>query len=167
MTLRASLIAALCVCGCLCGCGQASHELEGSLSTLVSLKYDTAELLHSDDEIALRFFQKRESGEDTTFKLSYKTSGVALQSKVPLQLEAMTPDGSGQRTSVSRDVLDDPRTTFPPVERGELTFDQAPDLSGPLEAGRKVTGNLHVTFVQCTDFGCGRTVFGNFEANLQ
>lgn len=144
----------------LAGCGNGNaHELEGSLSVIVGLKYDSAELVQSQDELSLRFIQKREAGEDTPFKLTYNLSGTAVQNKVELDLAEERPQG-GPRTSIARDVLDDPRSTFPAIERGGITFDTLP------EPGGKVTGELWMTFTRCTQFACGRTVFGNFEANV-
>jgi hypothetical protein len=33
--------------------------------------------------------------------------------------------------------------------------------------GGTVNGSFSVTFQRCVDFGCGRTVFGDFKAKVQ
>lgn len=159
MTPRLSVPSVLLGAALLYGCGPSKPELEGSLSTLVDLKYDSAELVQSADEFALRFVRRREAGEDTPFKLTYNLSGTAIQNNVPMDLAQAKPEG-GPRTTLARDVLDDPRTTFPDILRGTVTFQSVP------VSGGKLSGELHLTFVPGKEFACGHTVFGTFEASV-
>lgn len=157
MTVARTIAAACCIAA-LCGCGP-SHALEGSLSSVLALQYDTVEFNGNNDEFALRFVKKRESGEDTPFKLSYNLSGTAIQRHVDMDLASQRPEG-GPRTTLSRDVLDDPRQSFPAVQLGAITFEDLPT------SGQHVKGQFHLTFVEGKELGSGRTVFGPFEATV-
>jgi hypothetical protein len=81
------------------------------------------------------------------------------------------------RGSLSRNVLDDPRTMFPPFRPcaeyapdggvlkpscAELTLNNVPAQGKKLLA----SGNFHVTFANGVDFASGRTVFATFDAEF-
>lgn len=140
-------------------CGGETKQLEGSLSTLVDLEYESAELIQSEEDFALRFIKRREIGEDTPVKLTYSLAGTAISTNTDMDLSEDRPAG-GERSAVTREVLEDPRKTFPRIERGAIKFFSLP------EPGGRVKGELHFTFEQGVEFGCGRTVFGPFEANV-
>jgi hypothetical protein len=145
-------------------CGQGPH-LEGSVTPLLDLRYETAEAMVAEDgsEVAVRFLTQQGSGENTVFKVAARldeehplTPGVAIDLAEVL---GGTPD-SPQRGAVSRSVLDEPTREFPRLLRGGLTLDKA------LESGKKVPGEFHVTFVNGTHVYSGRTIFGRFEATV-
>ena len=74
------------------------------------------------------------------------------------------PDGglvSQQRGVVTRDVFNDPRKDFPLISDGFMVLWDVP------RDGGVVNGSFSVTFQRCVDFGCGRTVFGDFKAKVQ
>ena len=60
----------------------------------------------------------------------------------------------------ARDVLNDPRKTYPTIQIGTLIFNSRP------EAGAKVTGDFNITFTNGIETASGRTVFGHFEAKV-
>lgn len=143
----------------LAGCGPASFELEGSLSTVLDLRYKSSDVSVSDTEVAVRFLRPRGEGEDTVLKVAANLEGELLGAEHVLNLAEELANGS-QRGTILRNVLDDPRTTFPKLLRGRLLF------HGPPTAGRKVPGEVSVTFVEGGEFASGRTVFGSFEAKV-
>ena len=76
----------------------------------------------------------------------------------------LLPDGGifdQQRGLVTRDVFNDPRKTFPLISDGFMVLYDVP------RDGGTVNGSFSVTFQRCVDFGCGRTVFGDFKAKVQ
>ena len=76
----------------------------------------------------------------------------------------LLPDGGvfdQQRGVVTRDVFNDPRKTFPLISDGFMVLYDVP------RDGGVVSGSFSVTFQRCVDFGCGRTVFGDFKATVQ
>jgi hypothetical protein len=88
------------------------------------------------------------------------TAGLELAAKTPLDLAEAAPSGQ-QRGELTRNVLNDPRTTRPGIQIGTLTLDSLPEKTGDT-----ITGRFNVTFVECINFGCGRTVFGSFKGQV-
>jgi hypothetical protein len=145
----------------LCGCGPREPTLEGSLTERLDLSYRRAEwVAGAGGEAAVRFLRPRGEGEDVVLKVTVRLpEDVPLLATAPVDLAARNPDGA-QRGAISRAVLDDPRQTFPEIERGKFRILRLP------EPGAKVPGEFNVTFSHGTHFSSGRTVFGDFEAQV-
>ncbi len=156
LSLTRKSMAALLLIGSF-GCG--SQGLEGSLSTVIDLHYSRSNAASSSDEMVVRFTRPLGSGDDIVLAVSAKRAGLdpnALQ----FDLTDTMPDGN-QRGTITRNVFNDPRTTFPPLFLGHLRFNSS------LTVGRTVGGNFSVTFAEGTSFASGRTVFGSFGATVQ
>ena len=159
--MRARILPALSLLGLMTACGQGPH-LEGSVTSLLDLRYDTAEAQVNEGEASVRFLTAQGAGENTILKVAARLDDLTLTPGAKIDLAEVlgdTPD-SPQRGAVSRSVLDEPQREFPRLLRGGLTFDQA------LNPQSKVTGEFHVTFVNGTDVYSGRTIFGRFEATV-
>ena len=151
---RHRLLGSLALSG-LFGCG-GSPELQGSLSTLMSLAYDRAEVAASAAEASVKFLKTRGDGEDIVLQVSARLDNLTLEAGTAIDLaEELSP--SVTRGTLARNVLNDPRRTFPAIQRGLLTFKQLP------ESGKTVNGQFSTTFAQCTEAACGRTVYGDFQ----
>lgn len=135
-------------------------RLEGSLTELLDLHYQSVEVSRSGDTVAVRFFTPRGQGEDLVLEVAANTDGVDLAPGQAIDLAEQDPSGQ-QRGELTRNVLDDPRRTFPSLWIGSLTLDQLPE-----KTGQAISGKLNVTFVECINFGCGRTVFGSFQGKV-
>lgn len=149
---RAALIAVGCA-----SCGGA--QLEGSLSTVLDLHYSRTNASSGPDQVVVRFIQPLDAGENVVLQVGAQRLGLdpnALQ----FDLAETLPQGS-QRGVISRNVLNDPRTTFPPLVRGRLQF------NAPLAIGHTVSGSFNATFADGTTFASGRTVFGSFGGVVQ
>jgi hypothetical protein len=144
----------------LAGCGSGEHELEGSLTQLVDLKYRKVDVVKNPEDLAIRFLAPQGAGDNVVLRLSVDLAETSIDAGETFNLASTTPDGV-QRGVISRSVLDDPLTTFPPLQRGQLTF------SGPLNPGGSVSGDFRVTFENGVHVASGRTVFGTFEATVQ
>jgi hypothetical protein len=142
------------------GCGDGSKRVEGSLSELLDLRYQSVTLGVQDTTVALRFVEPQGSGENVVLEVTGNFEGVGLTENVALKLEERLPSGA-QRGVVTRNVFNDPRKTFPELERGKLTVATLPG-----DPGTKVRGSFTVTFVAGTEFGSGRTAFADFEAKV-
>ena len=157
LSLKTMSIAAMLALGCV-GCGR--QQLEGSLSAVLDLHYSQTNASSSPDEMVVRFIQPLGGGgENVVLAVSASRAGVdpnALQ----FDLAELTPTGN-QRGTLTRNVFNDPRTTFPPLARGHLQFNSS------LIVGRTVGGNFSVTFQEGTTFASGRTVFASFGATVQ
>lgn len=144
--------------------------LEGSLTQLFNLGFDEARIIRAPEDISLLFVRRRPidnidtadagSAEDYPLKVSYRTLGDDVSAGGTVDL-AQTDDVGVQRSTLSRSVAQDLRTSFPPLVRGALTFE------APLIENTLVKGNFHVTFTNGTDAASGRTAFGQFTAWVQ
>lgn len=143
----------------LCACGPGERALQGSLSEVLDLRFNAADVVQSDRELSLRFLWKEGTTEDVVLRVTASTLGTSVDAQKTLDLAEEDPSGR-QRGRVTRLVQDDPLTTLPPLRRGGLTFQRS------LIPGQTVPGELHITFAQGTDLASGRTVFGTFEATL-
>jgi hypothetical protein len=156
LSLKRMSLGALLLVGCF-GCG--GQQLEGSLSTVLELHYARSNASSSADEMVVRFIQPLGDGENIVLAVSASRAGVdptALQ----FNLAETMPLGN-QRGAITRNVFNDPRTTFPPLSYGHLTFNSS------LIVGQTVGGNFSATFAPGTTFASGRTVFGSFGATVQ
>lgn len=159
--MSARILPALSLLGLMTACGQGPH-LEGSVTSLLDLSYETVEAQANEEEATVRFITVQGAGENTILKVAARLDDLTLTPGVKIDLAEVlgeTPD-SPQRGAVSRSVLDEPQREFPRLLRGGLTFDQA------LTPQNKVSGDFHVTFVNGTDVYSGRTIFGRFEATV-
>jgi len=175
---RAAVPIVAAVMGVALACGPTA--VQGSLQEILDLTYQDIKLGFAGDEIALRYTRPRGTGEDTVLEVSEKLDGLLVRTgdyvnlAEPLPAFALAdagypdggllPDGGlfdEQRGLVTRDVFNDPRKTFPLISDGFMVLYDVP------RDGGTVNGSFSVTFQRCVDFGCGRTVFGDFKAKVQ
>jgi hypothetical protein len=162
--VSARILPALGLLGLMTACGQGPH-LEGSVTSLLDLRYEVAEAQANEEEVSVSFLTEQGAGENTILKVAALLEELQFTPGVAIDLAQVlgdTPD-SPQRGAVSRSVLDEPQREFPRLLRGGLIFDKALDAFTPCS---KVSGELHVTFVNGTDVYSGRTIFGSFEATV-
>ena len=142
----------------LAGASCGGPQLEGSLSTVLDLHYSRSSAASSPDQVVVRFIQPLDSGENVVLQVGAQLVGLDPNT---LQFDlAESISQNNQRGVISRNVLNDPRTTFPPLALGRLQF------NAPLAAGKSVSGSFHATFADGTTFASGRTVFGSFGATV-
>lgn len=156
--VNATGLVLLVACAGLSACGPT--ELQGSLTELLDLHYESVEVSQSGQEIAVRFLTPQGSGQNLVMEFAADVSGLTLKPGVAIDLSEQAPDGQ-QRGKLSRDVLNDPRRTFPSLFTGKLTLDALPKKSG-----QPISGKVSATFEECIQFACGRTIFGDFAGKV-
>lgn len=151
----------------LAGCGPrgtvppAKYGLEGSLSVVMDLGWDECFLDQTADEIAVRFVRKRGETADTPLKIVWALAGQTLNTPSTISLSEPRPDDANrQRAVVSRNVLDDKRTTFPLMVVGKLSFLEE------IRSDSTVKGQFNITFENGIEFANGRTIYGPFNAKV-
>jgi len=130
----------------------------------MDLGYDDVVLTYGGTDFTISFRRKKGMGYDTTLavatrleQMPYPDGGMdKLAGGYTYQLPELLSDGM-PRGVVSRNVLDDPRTKFPPIRVGEMHIVNVPEQGQGLVAG----GDFHVTFENGVDFASGKTVFSN------
>ena len=171
---RAAVPIVAAVLGMALACGP--QKIEGSLQEILDLTYQDIKLGFAGDQIAVRWTRPRGTGQDTVLEVSEKLDGLTVKTGDSVDLAASLPDfaevpdggalpdggiAPQQRGVVTRDVFNDPRKTFPLISDGFMVLYDVP------RDGGTVNGSFSVTFQRCVDFGCGRTVFGDFKAKVQ
>jgi hypothetical protein len=156
--------------------------LEGSLGQLMNLGYDEARIRlttapMSINTMSLDFVRTRPLGDsslpDGGMVMAGASEDFVLQVGYLLLIDDMPPnnqridltflDANGApRTTLARNVLNDPRRTFPPLRVGSLFLDRLPD---PM-AMNTVNGEFNLTFENGIEVASGRTVFGRFSAKV-
>jgi hypothetical protein len=131
--------------------------LNGSLGELVDLSYQRATLGMAGTTLALAFLAAPQDGSGTVLEVDVDTSGLTVQPPMTINLTDVVT-GNLQRGTVTRNIAGDPHQALPQLERGQL------QLTGV--SGSKASGSFAVTFVQGADFGCGRTAFGPYAAEV-
>ncbi len=156
----------------------AKFRLEGSLGQVMDLGYDEARILIAPEDVSLVFVRIRPlnvlpddagatSGEATGVSEDYplKLAWRLLMDELPSggRVDLAEPlSGTAQRGTVSRNVNNDPRTTFPRLARGTMRFDR------PLDPDALVGGDFHLTFENGIEVASGRTAFATaFSARVQ
>jgi hypothetical protein len=132
------------------------ETLGGSLTSVMDLSYDKAELRWTTEEVAVAFVRK--SG-DVALQVTAALTGEPLTTAQLNLAEKLTP--TTQRGKLSRSVRNDSMTTFPLLERGVMQLSTVP------VPGQSVSGSFSVTFVQGATEPFGRTVNGRFDALVQ
>ncbi|MEW5741299.1 MAG: hypothetical protein AB1938_20420 [Myxococcota bacterium] len=136
------------------GCG--SVGLDGSLTAVMDLSYDSVELRQTLDDVAVAFV--RNNG-DTALQVTASLKDLTLTAGQSVNLaEKLT--ATTQRGLLSRNVQGDSTTRFPSLERGTLTLNALPMANGV------VSGSFNATFVQGPTEPYGRTVSGKFDAKV-
>ena len=169
--------AVLALAALLCSCGPVDpkkpppkHRLEGSLSSLIDLGWDEARILVTGTDFSLLFVRIRPAdpsadggsagaSEDYPIKITYALLNDGPFGGGRVDLSELIPTGE-HRAIVSRNVLADPRKTFPGITRGTLYMNRAPN------ANALVSGDFNVTFENGVEAASGRTVFGPYDAKV-
>jgi hypothetical protein len=147
--------------------------VEGSLGEVLDLTYQDIKLSFSGPQVAVRWTRPRGAGQDEVIAVSEKFDGLNVYTGTYVNLaEILEPTDGGmidldagttlaQRGLVTRDVFNDPRKSFPSIGEGFMVLYDVP------RDGGTVSGSFSVTFSRCVEFGCGRTLFGDFKAKVQ
>jgi hypothetical protein len=140
--------------------------VQGSLSVLMDMSYQTTDVVMGTSDVTVRFTRpSNDDGEGEDVVLAVSARGLTLpypaDAGTPIRLDLAEALGSGQRGALSRNVLNDPRNTFPEIERGQMVFYDIPAV------GQTARGDFSVTFVLGQEFGNGRTLYDSFQGKVR
>ena len=117
----------------------------------------------TNGQAAVSFLEPSGSSSNAVLIVTEDLTGLEVSPGGEVDLTQVPPSGVGQRGVVTRDVANDPRTTFPPLQIGKMHFTSTP-IPG---SGDSVSGAFNVTFALCADFACGYTAYASFSAQVQ
>lgn len=146
--LLAFLLAALGACS--------DPALDGSISEAFDLSFSSMQVLKSDTALQIDYL--RSGGREVVIRLTVVTEGLDLSKEVQLGGEYRT---GHPRASVSRAIDGEPVRVLPPISKGTLDLDAAPEI------GKELSGTFNLAFGQGGDVGSGRTLSGRFNGKVQ
>lgn len=149
------------------------QKIQGSLSTLLDLEYQSVQLgytggsvdggVMTNGQVSVSFLEPSGGSNNAVLVVTEDLSGLEVKPGGSVDLTLVPPSGVGQRGVVTRDVAGDPRKTFPTLQIGRMQLN-----STPIPGSRKsVSGSFHVTFSLCAEFACGYTAYASFSAQVQ
>ena len=148
-------------------------QVQGSLSTLLNLDYSSVQVAYTggsvdggimkNGQVAVSFLEPSGKSQNAVLVVTEDLSGLQVAPTGKVDLTQVPPSGIGQRGVVTRDVTNDPRTTFPALQIGTMELNGTP-VPG---SGASLSGAFNVTFALCADFACGYTAFASFSAQVQ
>ncbi len=152
-------VAFLAAFGVLVGSAGCQQELvlDGSIAEAFDLGFSTIELRRNAKAIQISYLKS--SGHEVVMRVTYVTVGVEVVAGKALDLGGEYEEGH-PRTSVVRAVDGEPLRQLPPVAKGTISFESAPDI------GKLVSGNFGCTFGEGGDVGSGRTLSGTFKGKV-
>jgi hypothetical protein len=164
------LVLVFCALGLLC-CGP--QQVQGSLSTLLNLQYSNVQIAYTggsvdggvmrNGQVAVSFLEPSGKSENAVLIVTEDLTGLQVDPDGKVDLTLVPPSGVGQRGVVTRDVANDPVTTFPALQIGTMQLDGTP-VPG---SGASLSGAFNVTFALCADFACGYTAYASFNGQVQ
>jgi hypothetical protein len=157
-------VALIALWAALAACGGSANTLEGSLADETSLAFDHVLLQQSGNTVAVSYLRSLPAGggSDLVLKVVVDATGLDLSKGLTIDLTQALSSGAA-RGSFTRAVSGDSRGDFPPLTRGNITFD------GAAVQGKGLSGHFNALWSQAAggSIGAGRTAFGNFSGTLQ
>ncbi len=138
----------------LAGC--ASAALDGSISEALDLSFSSTQILKNDKALQIDYL--RSDGREVVMRITVVTEGVDLSKTVELGGEYAP---GHPRASVSRAVDGEVVMVLPPIAKGTLDLDHAPQI------GQDLSGSFGLSFGQGGDVGSGRSLSGKFDGMVQ
>lgn len=149
------------------------QTIQGSLSTLLDLQYSSVQVAYTggsvdggvmtNGQVAVSFLEPSGKSENAVLIVTEDLTQLQVKPNGVVDLTLVPPSGVGQRGVVTRDVANDPRTTFPALQIGSMRLSSTP-VPG---SGDSVSGAFNVTFALCPDFACGYTAYASFSGQVQ
>lgn len=136
--------------------GCADTELGGSLSEAFDLSFSSVQIRRSPEAIQINYLKSE--GREVVISLTVATEGIDVNNTIDLGGEYQP---GHRRAAVSRAMDGEPVHTLPFIERGELSFDDHPDV------GKSVHGSFSLSFADGEEIGAGRTLEGEFTALVE
>jgi hypothetical protein len=135
-------------------CG-GDNALGGSVDALFPLSVSFVEIRRNEEAFQLSYFNNRGHDIDLVAQLTVALTGLNFAPGETIDLAGEYEPGH-PRTTVVHAAADEAQRVLPPVNMGDLKLEAG---GNPWEVSR---GNFSVGFVQGSEYGAGRTLYGNF-----
>lgn len=135
-------------------CG-GENSLGGSVDALFPLQVSRVEIRRNEEAFQVSYFNNRGHELDLVAQLTVALAGVDFRPGAKVDLSGEYDVGHPRATVVHAAGGEAPRL-MPAIKKGDLVVDQG---GAPDEVTR---GNFSLGFFQGSEYGAGRTLYGNF-----
>ena len=147
-----ALLLAVTLAALACG---GENSLGGSVDALFPLQVSFVQILRNEEAFQVGYYNNREHDIDLVAQVTVALFGITLQPGQTVDLAGEYAPGHPRATVVHAAADEAPRV-LPGISRGDLVLGQG---GNPDEWTQ---GNFSVGFVQGSEYGAGRTLYGNF-----
>lgn len=154
--MRARIACALLLAGSLAAlaCG-GENSLGGSVDALFPLQVSFVQVRRNQEAFQVGYYNNREHDIDLVAQFTVALNGIDLTLNRPVDLSGEY-DAGHPRAVVVHAAADEAQRVLPSIHQGDLVITQG---GNPDEL---TVGNFSVGFEQGSDYGAGRTLYGNF-----
>jgi len=135
-------------------CG-GENSLGGSVDALFPLQVSFVQILRNEEAFQVGYYNNREHDIDLVAQVTVALFGITLQPGQTVDLAGEYAPGH-PRTTIVHAAADEAPRVLPGISRGDLVLGQG---GNPDEWTQ---GNFSVGFAQGSEYGAGRTLYGNF-----
>lgn len=148
-----ALLLAVTLAALACG---GDNSLGGSVDALFPLQVSFVKIRRNDEAFQVSYYNNREHDIDLVAQVTVALYGLTVVPGQPIDL-AGEYDAGHPRAVVVHAAADEASRTMPSIRQGDLVIRQGgnPD--------QQTVGDFSVGFVEGSDYGAGRTLYGNFS----
>ena len=136
-------------------CG-GENSLGGSVDALFPLQVSFVEICRNSEAFQVGYYNNRGHNIDLVAQFTVALYGIDLQPGKSIDLSGEY-DAGHPRAVVVHAAADEAPRVMPDIKQGDVVITQG---GNPYE---KTVGNFSVGFVQGSEYGAGRTIYGNFS----
>ena len=147
-----ALILAVTLAALACG---GENSLGGSVDALFPLQVSFVKIRRNDEAFQVSYYNNREHDIDLVAQVTVALYGLTVEDGKAIDLSGEY-DAGHPRAVVVHAAADEAPRTMPVIRQGDLVIRQGgnPD--------QQTVGDFSVGFVEGSDYGAGRTLYGNF-----
>lgn len=135
-------------------CG-GDNTLGGSVDALFPLSVSFVQIRRNDEALQVGYYNNRGHEIDLVAQVTLALPGLDLQPGRRVDLAGEYAPGH-PRAVIVHAAADEAARVLPTIQRGDLVLDEGGN------PGELTRGNFSVGFVQGSEYGSGRTLYGNF-----
>ena len=131
------------------------NSLGGSMDALFPLPVSFVQVRRNDEAFQVGYYNNRGHEIDLVAQVTVALSGISLRPGQRVDLAGEYAPGHPRATIVHAAADEAPRV-LPAIKQGDLVLDQGGN------PGELTRGNFSAGFFQGSEYGSGRTLYGNF-----
>jgi hypothetical protein len=132
------------------------NALGGSVDALFPLQVSFVRIHRNAEAFQVGYYNNREHDIDLVAQFTVALNGIEVLPNQKIDLSG-EHDAGHPRAVVVHAAADEAQRVMPDIKQGDLILSQGGN------PGELTVGNFSIGFVQGSDYGGGRTIYGNFS----